>query len=125
MGFFFLLMAGGMMAGMKSAAPRPVRSAAPVAAVTVYNGSDRLGLEAQVIARLTAAGCVAEPAASPVPQTPLTAVYHVDDPAVAAHVAAALGLKAASAGPAPQADPPLASGSKGRVVIVLGNDFPG
>jgi predicted amino acid-binding ACT domain protein len=113
-------------------AARPTKAAAkPVApaplpariVVTVYNGSDRLGLETDAVRRLTAAGCQAAAVPQMLPQTPLTAVFHVDNAAAAARVAGLLGLPAGSAGPVPAGLRPAAGGSGAQVVVVLGNDY--
>lgn len=94
--------------------------------VTVYNGSDRLGLERLVIQRLEACGYAGVPGGrAPVAQLARSAVRAVDDPAAGAKVAAVLGLSAAV--DEPQAYPPAqpdAQDGSARVVVVLGVDYP-
>lgn len=95
--------------------------------VTVYNGSDRLGLERVVCRRLAELGYRAVPGAVPVvAATERTTVYPVDPGDAAARLAGLLGAPVAGA-PRPAAMAPAsieAVEGVPRVVLVVGSDWP-
>ncbi|MBI5830797.1 MAG: LytR C-terminal domain-containing protein [Armatimonadetes bacterium] len=107
-------------------------TAAPVAAsthVTLYNGTNRTGLEQQATERLKAVGYTVSVGAEMAGLTPHSFVFHVDHPDAAAVVASALGLNAP-----PQAVvadyPPVVEAKTGQptattieVVVILGEDY--
>lgn len=109
-----------------------VAAAAPVAPallpeVTVYNGSDRLGLERVVCRRLAELGFHAVPGAVPVVAgTARTTVFPVDPGDAAARLAGLLGAPVAAAGLTAAAPPASAEATDGapRVVLVVGSDWP-
>lgn len=105
-----------LLASLADGPPRP--------SVTIYNGSDRLGLEQLAASRLQAAGMVTAVSATPVPRLATTAIHEVDSPTAAAAVAKTLGLSAAGA-TLPAECPPLDTAHGPAVVVVLGNDYRG
>lgn len=99
-------------------APRPL--------VTVYNASNRLGLDRVVVRRLQAAGFMASLGSrTPLPETPTSRVYGVDDDGAAARVADVLAA-ALVAGPPPAGAPSrhAPATNAARVVVIVGDDCP-
>lgn len=101
-------------------------SAGLAPAVTIYNGSDRLGLERLVAESLVAEGITARAAPTPtsaaVQESRVYAVS-LDDYETAARFGARLGVTASS-NPAPPNYAPLAAeAGHPQLVLVLGSDF--
>lgn len=116
--------AGTMLAGLRGGTSG---QAGLTPAVTIYNGSDRIGLERVAAAALRARGLEAvAPAGATIAQVPHTRVYaaDADHHAAALRVAALLGVTASS-NQAPAAWPPATTTpDTAPVVLVLGADYP-
>jgi LCP family protein required for cell wall assembly len=94
--------------------------------VTVYNASDRLGLDQQVVKRLQAAGVEAVAAPEPAAQRKTTSVCELDSPAAAQRVADLLGVQAEPCAAPPDCPGLTPAGTAGAaVVVVVGSDYRG
>ncbi len=112
--------------GAAQAATRTPSTAGLAPAVTIYNGSDRLGLERVVAEHLTSEGITAKAAAAPTQAAVADSrVYAVsmDDHEAATRFGARLGVAASSNAAPPNYAPLAAEAGHPQLVLVLGADF--
>jgi len=112
--------------GAAQAATRTPSTAGLAPAVTIYNGSDRLGLERVVAEHLTSEGITAKAAAAPTQAAVADSrVYAVsmDHHEAATRFGARLGVAASSNAAPPNYAPLAAEAGHPQLVLVLGADF--